>query len=132
MFWLFPHHGFVQRSITWRKDSRRSFMFIDNAETERSRWMRPQSIGQCVSDIAICLAGAMVGAGLMYFFDPISGRRRRALVRDKFVRYSNEAQELAGDVSQYAADKGRGLAAEARAWMGEGDVPDESLVERVR
>jgi hypothetical protein len=85
-----------------------------------------------VTELAACFAGMLVGAGLMYILDPVSGRRRRALIRNKLTRYSNEAQHLAGDLSRYAADKGRGFAAEARAWATEADVPDATLVERVR
>jgi hypothetical protein len=31
----------------------------------------------------------------MYIFDPVSGRRRRTLARDKLVRLRNEAREAA-------------------------------------
>jgi hypothetical protein len=38
------------------------------------------------------LGGVGIGSGLMYFFDPDVGRRRRSLVRDQFVRSSHELQ----------------------------------------
>ena len=41
----------------------------------------------------LCLLGGLgAGAGLMYIFDPVQGRRRRALLRDQGVRF----QELQG------------------------------------
>ena len=33
------------------------------------------------------LAGAALGAALMFMFDPHQGRQRRALVRDKLINY---------------------------------------------
>jgi len=36
------------------------------------------------------IKGLMVGAALMYLFDPDRGRTRRAYLRDKTVRLRNE------------------------------------------
>src|SRR5437763_15093221 len=56
------------------------------------------------------LAGAGLGAGLMYILDPDLGRRRRALVRDKAVRLANKAQDAACVVSRDMQNRARGLA----------------------
>jgi gas vesicle protein len=38
--------------------------------------------------------GMIFGAIVAFLFDPISGNRRRALARDKFIRYRNEAMDI--------------------------------------
>jgi osmotically-inducible protein OsmY len=78
------------------------------------------------------LAGLAVGAALIYMMDPTSGRRRRAYARDKFYSLSRQARECAGDLAQDASNRTRGLAAETRAWLTEGEIADRTLVERVR
>jgi hypothetical protein len=57
------------------------------------------------------LAGAGLGAGLMYLLDPQMGRRRRALARDQAVSLAHEAQDAAGVVARDATNRARGLAA---------------------
>jgi hypothetical protein len=56
------------------------------------------------------LAGMGMGAGLMYFFDPRMGRRRRAFVRDKAVRLEHEAEETAAVVGRDLKNRAQGLA----------------------
>ncbi len=79
------------------------------------------------------ITGLGIGAGLMYFNDPDRGRRRRALVRDKF--YSVFAQSGRGldKVWRDASNRSQGMVAEARrvAW-GAGDAPDDVLAARIR
>src|SRR5438270_6531086 len=43
-----------------------------------------------MSAIRNMIAGIGLGAGLVYFFDPKSGRRRRALIRDQIVHAMNK------------------------------------------
>jgi hypothetical protein len=57
------------------------------------------------------LAGAGIGAGLMYLLDPQLGRRRRALARDKAVSLAHQAQEAAEVVGRDMSNRARGLAA---------------------
>jgi hypothetical protein len=57
------------------------------------------------------LAGAGLGAGLMYMLDPQMGRRRRALARDKAIRMANEAQDLTGVVATDMKNRAQGLGA---------------------
>jgi hypothetical protein len=56
------------------------------------------------------LAGAGLGAGLMYVFDPDMGRRRRALARDQAVHLAHEAQDAAGVVARDVSNRAKGLA----------------------
>src|SRR3954471_1331515 len=56
------------------------------------------------------LAGAGLGAGLMYILDPDRGRRRRAFVRDKAVRLAHEAQDAAEVVGKDMKNRAQGLA----------------------
>jgi hypothetical protein len=55
-----------------------------------------------------------VGAAVMYFFDPISGKRRRALLRDKVNHYQKEAREYAAGTAQGLRNRAQGVVAEAR------------------
>jgi hypothetical protein len=88
--------------------------------------------GSAISPMIAFLGGLAVGAAIMYALDPNNGRRRRAVARDKFFSWSRCARESAADLAQHASDRARGLAAETRAWLNEGEIPDETLVERVR
>jgi hypothetical protein len=56
------------------------------------------------------LAGAGLGAGLMYILDPQAGRRSRALARDKAVRLAHEARDAASVVGKDMKNRARGLA----------------------
>ncbi len=57
------------------------------------------------------LTGAGLGAGLMYFFDPQAGRRRRTLLRDKGIRLGHKAQAAADVVARDMSNRAHGLAA---------------------
>jgi osmotically-inducible protein OsmY len=72
-----------------------------------------------------------LGAGLMYMLDPNTGRRRRAITRDKAAKYARRSAERAQALAQQAADRAKGLIAEARA-SDEEWVDDPTLVARVR
>jgi hypothetical protein len=56
------------------------------------------------------LAGAGLGAGLMYVFDPRMGRRRRARARDQAVHLAREAREAAEVVGRDFRNRAQGLA----------------------
>ncbi len=78
------------------------------------------------------LAAAALGAAGMYFFDPDTGRRRRALVRDKAVHFTTKAQDMlcagAVDLQQRTRGTFRALAAQV-----DREPPsDRVLAERVR
>ena len=78
------------------------------------------------------VAGMITGVALAYVLDPVSGRRRRALMRDKFVRAGNTAHETVEGAAIDLANRARGAAAEARSAMQPERVDDARLIERVR
>jgi hypothetical protein len=59
--------------------------------------------------ISLVAVGIAAGAAVMYFFDSVSGGRRRALVRDKIVGAGHDAAYFAQAKSKRAADHVKGL-----------------------
>jgi osmotically-inducible protein OsmY len=74
-------------------------------------------------------AAFAAGAAAMYLLDPVTGRRRRAMARDKAVAAGHDVQAFAHDTARHASDRLRGAVAQARA-----DAPadDQRLLERIR
>jgi hypothetical protein len=56
-----------------------------------------------------------MGALAMYFFDPVSGRRRRALLRDQVVRAQHDITDYAEGTAKDLRNRAYGLVAEARS-----------------
>jgi hypothetical protein len=77
------------------------------------------------------LAGLAAGVALAYVLDPDSGRRRRALMRDKVVRAGNKTIEAAEGAAIDVSNRARGLAAQARATLRPEPIDDVRFVERV-
>ena len=61
------------------------------------------------------IAALGIGALAMYYFDPVSGNRRRALLRDQLVHYRKEAREYAGGTYKDLRNRAHGVVAEARS-----------------
>ncbi len=78
------------------------------------------------------LGMGVVGATLMYVFDPAGGNRRRARVRDAVVHWAKTAAAGAGVTARDAGNRARGLIAETRARLRREPVADDVLGERVR
>lgn len=82
---------------------------------------------------SVSTAGALsLGAAMMYFFDPRSGRRRRALVRDQllhFARLAGRAQRVA---ARDLANRASGAWAEAARALRPESASDAEVAERVR
>ena len=72
------------------------------------------------------------GAAAMYYLDPLVGRRRRALVRDKGVAATHDIERFARAKSKRAADKVHGVVAETKAALAAAPVSDAQLRERIR
>jgi uncharacterized membrane protein len=83
---------------------------------------------------ALTLLGAAgLGAGLMYFLDPVLGRRRRKTVRDQAASALARAGGLINKTGRDLAGRATGLVAEASGlFRGRAEVPDDVLAQRVR
>lgn len=73
-----------------------------------------------------------LGVLAMYIFDPVSGRRRRALARDKLARLRKAAQQAARVTLRDLKNRTLGTVAEGRAAFLEDRVDDSVLADRVR
>lgn len=73
-----------------------------------------------------------LGAGLMYFFDPQHGERRRTMVRDRANRFVNSLDNSVDTAVQDARNRARGVLSEMTARLSDEQVPDWILEERVR
>lgn len=79
------------------------------------------------------VSGASLGAGLMYFLDPDRGRRRRALMRDKSVRWSRKTRQFVDNASRDMQNRANGMGSTALSSMQPTPpVSDRILAERVR
>lgn len=78
------------------------------------------------------LAGAVVGAGLMYALDPASGSRRRAMARDQLVSTKRRLHDATVSTWCDARNRGRGVWASLRARVVPDQPTDEVLEQRIR
>jgi uncharacterized membrane protein len=78
------------------------------------------------------LGGMGLGAGLMFIFDPIRGKRRRALIRDRLVHARNVCVRAMGITSRDLRHRASGMLAEGRCLFQHKEVSDEVLAARVR
>lgn len=85
-----------------------------------------------LQDRGAMLMGLGLGAGLMYFLDPTTGGRRRALVRDKVIRARRAAEDAARATGRDVSNRASGVAARVKGAHDESPVDDQVLVERVR
>jgi CBS domain-containing protein len=84
--------------------------------------------------MAMC-RGAALGAGLMYFFDPRQGARRRALLRDACVRLSNETRQAIDVTRRDMGNRLQGIKSEVSSYFSgtsSAPVDDDQLKARVR
>lgn len=82
--------------------------------------------------IARIAAAFAAGAAVMYYLDPLAGRRRRALVRDRGLAATHDAERFVRAKSHRAADRARGMLARARSTLADAPVDDDRLHERIR
>ncbi|CAN7736695.1 BON domain-containing protein [Variovorax paradoxus] len=85
-------------------------------------------------DFVSFAAGVAAGTVAMYYLDHQSGRRRRALARDKVVAAGHEVADMAEGTSKRAADHLKGYMATGRFDRTGGGEPetDSQLHERIR
>lgn len=85
----------------------------------RNRWLMLAGIGT-------------LSAGLMYYFDPERGRRRRSLLGDKAVHTGHELQSQMGKTGRDLRNRTKGAAAGLRSLFRFRKTEDDVLIERVR
>lgn len=79
------------------------------------------------------VAGAALGAAAMFVFDPVRGRRRRAIARDKAYSFVCDARDLVSTAARDIRYRAQGVQAEARRRLHREPVTDDLvLIERVR
>jgi osmotically-inducible protein OsmY len=78
------------------------------------------------------LTGFAIGAAFMYGLDPVVGRRRRALLRDRFSRIAHVTGEGFDATARDWSNRAAGTVAEARRWLHSDRPEDDVLVNRVR
>jgi uncharacterized membrane protein len=80
----------------------------------------------------LTLNGVLFGAAAMYLFDPDRGRRRRALLRDQFIKAASNVRDVFDAASRDFVNRGEGLVGETRSLLNRDAPIDDVLVERVR
>jgi osmotically-inducible protein OsmY len=88
--------------------------------------------GNMLENRGAVLTGLGLGAGLMYLLDPLHGRRRRALVRDKVVHAAHVTSDAAGATGRDVAHRTSGVAARLGALARRDAADDRVIEERVR
>jgi uncharacterized membrane protein len=78
------------------------------------------------------LCGMGVGAGLMFMFDPVRGRRRRALLRDQLVHAGYMLARATRTTSRDLSHRAQGILAESSHLFQHGEVSDDILARRIR
>ena len=73
-----------------------------------------------------------LGAGLMYFFDPQQGNRRRAQVQNQINRWISDLDASIDTGKRDLRNRTRGVLSEMTARLSDQDAPDWILEERVR
>jgi uncharacterized membrane protein len=68
----------------------------------------------------------------MYILDPVQGRRRRALLRDKIVHALHAMGDALGATARDARNRATGVVAETRARLHDEQPSDDVLVDEVR
>ena len=92
-----------------------------------SRNPQPEIRYESDTSILAILGAVGIGAALMYFLDPDSGRRRRALVQDQFTHYKAVGVQKTEELVHTAANQTRGAIARAQNRLG--SQRDESTID---
>ena len=77
------------------------------------------------------IAGAGIGALLMYLFDPKGGGRRRALIRDKAVGVSHDIRDKVSAKRRDLSNRAKGLIHEAKSILPETETNTSEQAERL-
>jgi hyperosmotically inducible protein len=83
--------------------------------------------------IGTMIKGGLLGAAVAYLFDPVSGRGRRARLRDRAGAYARKAETRADKLSRHAGNVLEGAKHEV---LGAGDdarsMDDATIADRIR
>lgn len=88
--------------------------------------------GGTALNLGVGVAAALATAGLAYLFDPTSGHRRRALMRDKLHHAQRESRRFLDKAGRDASHRAQGLYHETTNRLRRQSVDDETLEHRVR
>ena len=78
------------------------------------------------------MGGAALGAGIMYLADPVSGRRRRATLRDTAIHMGKVFTTAASVAGTDTANRMKGIVETAKRLLNAEKVDDAKLLDRVR
>lgn len=78
------------------------------------------------------LFSAALGAAVMYLFDPVRGKRRRSLLRDRMIHAVNIGADRLGKTGRHVRNRAGGAIAEARGRLRDADVDSVVIADRVR
>ncbi len=77
------------------------------------------------------LTSAGIAAAFVYFYDPVSGKRRRTLMRERANRTVHDAQHFLDVASRDLQNRSFGIMEELRSRLAGQKVDDDKLVRRV-
>jgi hypothetical protein len=83
-------------------------------------------------NLAMVLGSASLGVLAAFLFDPISGSRRRAFLRDKGVSLKNSALHRVGKISRDLRNRMRGLESRTARIAKHDEADDQTLIARLR
>ena len=78
------------------------------------------------------LGGILLGAAAAYFFDPERGRRRRVMLKDKAVHFSNVKRNALQVMVKDFSNRSRGMLHEAKSLVRHEPIDDATLEARIR
>ncbi|HEY5851154.1 MAG TPA: BON domain-containing protein [Lysobacter sp.] len=90
---------------------------------------RSQGTLKTLGSIALAFAA---GALAMYLMDPNTGRRRRALIRDRGTSLGHDAEYYVRGKAKRAVHRLKGVAARGRASLSSEPLDDDRLHDRIR
>jgi hypothetical protein len=109
------HLGGRVRTRDWRAGLSRLGVPAGVAGRSMAGFVGPARRGPGAGRLALAaVGGALLGAALMYLFDPEAGRRRRAVARERLGSYVGRTTEAVDETSRHVMARTRGLVVEMR------------------
>lgn len=94
--------------------------------------MHERSASNALSTVCHVALAFAAGALAMYLMDPNTGRRRRAVIRDRSVSMGHDADRYVRGKARRAASQLKGVVARTRAGLSTHPLDDEQLHDRIR